>query len=321
MNFFKNVDEMSDEDILSELEAFTGERIRDDTDIEEVFSTLDNIDVSSEEYINSSSDLLDAINGLYDEQAEEAIINEVSNEEDMIDTITDASGYGDSKELAALDEEDEFVSVYDAESDTLEPAEEYVDDATAIDDDLSEDVEEKHEEVAEENHEEFEMEPVSSPNTSVGFERFDSEKEVTVITRGTTINGDISSECSLEVMGVIEGDVECQGRLSISGTVNGNIRASEIYVNTPVKLMGDLSIAGCVKISEESKIIGKIVASSAFIAGAVKGDIEVTGPVVIDSSAVVIGDISAGSLQFNNGAVIKGICTIGSESGLDSLFD
>ena len=268
MDFFKNVDEMSDEDILSELEAFTGERIRDDTDIEEVFSTLDKIDVSSEEYINSGNELLDAINGLYDEQTEEAVINEVSNEEDMIDTITDASGYYASKELPASDDEDEFTGMYEAETDSLEKAE-----------------------------------------------------EVTVITIGTTISGDVFSDCSLEVMGVIEGDVECHGCLSISGTVNGNIRASELYVNTPVKLIGDLSVSGCVKIAEESKIVGKIVASSAFIAGAVKGDIEVTGPVVIDSSAVVIGDISAGSLQFNNGAVIKGICTIGSESGLDNLFD
>ena len=56
-------------------------------------------------------------------------------------------------------------------------------------------------------------------------------------------------------------------------------------------------------------IIGNIYASSAVIAGAVKGDIDVKGPVILDSSAIVMGDIKSKSVQINNGAVIEGMCS------------
>lgn len=140
----------------------------------------------------------------------------------------------------------------------------------------------------------------------------DADKEITVITKGTTIKGGISSDGSLEVHGTISGDVECQGKLSIYGSVNANtIIASEIFVNTPVKLVGDLNSTGCVKINKDTVVVGKIVAVSAVIAGAIKGDIEVLGPVVVDSSAVVLGNITAKTLQLNKDAVIEGICTVG----------
>ena len=58
-----------------------------------------------------------------------------------------------------------------------------------------------------------------------------------------------------------------------------------------------------------SVIIGNISASSAVIAGAVKGDIDVQGPVVVDTSAVIMGNIKSRSVQINNGAVIEGFCS------------
>ena len=54
------------------------------------------------------------------------------------------------------------------------------------------------------------------------------------------------------------------------------------------------------------EIIGNISATSAVIAGAVKGDIDVNGPVVVDASAVVVGNIKSRSVQINSGAVIEG---------------
>lgn len=150
----------------------------------------------------------------------------------------------------------------------------------------------------------------------------DNDLETTVITKGTTIRGGISSDCSLDVMGVITGDVECQGKLSIYGAVSGNTTASEIVVDTPTKLVGDLNSSGCIKVVEGSIVIGTITAASAYISGAVKGDIDVQGPVIVDSSAIILGNITAGTLQFNNGAVLEGICTIGvSDLDLNSYFE
>ncbi len=67
--------------------------------------------------------------------------------------------------------------------------------------------------------------------------------------------------------------------------------------------------------------IGNITASSAVIAGAIKGDIDVQGPVVVDTSAVVMGNIKSRSVQINNGAVIEGFCSqCYADIDVESLF-
>ena len=68
-------------------------------------------------------------------------------------------------------------------------------------------------------------------------------------------------------------------------------------------------------------MVGNITATSAVIAGAVKGDIDVQGPVVVDTSAVIKGNIKSRSVQINNGAVIEGFCSqCYADVDMDSLF-
>lgn len=164
------------------------------------------------------------------------------------------------------------------------------------------------------------MEETSVDNTPVE-EIDDDAQEVTVITKGTTINGGIKSDTSLVVKGTIEGDVECEGKLTITGKVAGNTIASEIYVNTP-RLEGDINSRGIVKIDVGTVVIGNINCTSVLVAGAVKGNIEVNGPVIVDSTAVVKGDIKAKSIQINSGAVIDGHCSLAyADVDLDSFFE
>ncbi len=145
--------------------------------------------------------------------------------------------------------------------------------------------------------------------------------DVTVITKGTKINGSISSDGSLEVMGTITGDINCLGKLSIVGNVNGNSQASEIYVNT-ARLDGGLISTGSVKVGVGTIVVGDVKANSAVIAGAVKGEVDVNGPVIIDSTAIVKGNINAKSVQINNGAVIDGYCSLTYAAvDIDNFFD
>lgn len=148
-----------------------------------------------------------------------------------------------------------------------------------------------------------------------------NDDEVTVISKGTTINGSISSDGSLEIMGSITGDIECLGKLSITGKIVGNSTAAEVYVNTD-RLEGSINSEGCVKVGLGTVIIGDILASSGVIAGAVKGEIDINGPIVIDSTAIIKGNIKAKSVQINNGAVIEGFCSLAySDVDLDNVFE
>ena len=209
----------------------------------------------------------------------------------------------------AVDSEPEEVIELPVEA----PVEEVVDEPEEIEEPI-EDYEEEdvmNEEV---------MEEASIDNTPVE-EVEDAAQEVTVITKGTTINGGIKSDTSLVVKGTIEGDVECEGKLTITGKVAGNTIASEIYVNTP-RLEGDINSRGIVKIDVGTVVIGSISCTSVLVAGAVKGNIEVNGPVIVDSTAVVKGDIKAKSIQINSGAVIDGHCSLAyADVDLDSFFE
>ncbi len=149
----------------------------------------------------------------------------------------------------------------------------------------------------------------------------EDKNAVTVITKGTTINGSIISDCSLDVMGTINGDIECLGKLTISGKVTGNSLASEVVVNTE-RLEGSVVSEGNVKVGLGTVVIGDITAASATFAGAVKGEIDVKGPVVLDSTAIIKGNIKAKSIQMNNGAVMDGFCSLTyADLKIDDIFE
>lgn len=132
--------------------------------------------------------------------------------------------------------------------------------------------------------------------------------EVSTITKNVTVNGDLQTDGSLDLFGVINGNIKVLGKLNVTGGINGNSEAAEVYAQR-AKIVGDITSYGSVKIGSESVIRGNIFATSAVIAGAVKGDIDVKGPVILDASAIVMGNIKSKSVQINNGAAIEGLCS------------
>ncbi len=164
--------------------------------------------------------------------------------------------------------------------------------------------------------------PVEESQPEVKAAQVDTDDDdVTVITRGTTINGGISSEGSLEVMGTITGDVDCLGRVSVYGTISGNVSAADVLVQTK-RLEGNIKSEGAVEVAGGTVVIGDIEGTSATVAGAVKGNIDVNGPVIVDSTAIVQGSIKAKSIQVNTGAVVDGYCSLNYAGvNLDEFFE
>lgn len=293
MGFFRDVDEgkvTNDEGLNSN----------------DIMESLD--DISIDDAFASMGDIM---------TAEEAL---ASLDEDYVKEIENASDEQSSDELDfSLDNFD--IPEEDSEIEASEEA--VAEESTDIFDETGAEAEEEAETESELTLEEVmeDMPEMDIPEDYEYEEEQDMAIETTVISKGTTIRGGISSDCSLQVMGVITGDVECQGKLSIYGTVSGNTSAAEIHVETDHKLNGDLISTGCVNVSEKSVIIGTIQATSAVIAGSVKGDIDIDGPVVVDSTAVIFGNVTAKSLQLNTGAVIQGICNIGTKDvDIASIF-
>lgn len=170
-------------------------------------------------------------------------------------------------------------------------------------------------------NEEKETKAKNKENSKLKAASVACDDETTVITKGTTINGSISTDASLDIMGTINGDVESLGKVSITGKVLGNLSAAEVYINTD-RLQGNITSEGSVKIALGTVVIGDVLATSGVIAGAVKGEIDIDGPVVIDSTAIIKGNIKAKSIQINNGAVIEGFCSLVYASvDIDNIFE
>ncbi|MCR5802063.1 MAG: polymer-forming cytoskeletal protein, partial [Lachnospiraceae bacterium] len=136
----------------------------------------------------------------------------------------------------------------------------------------------------------------------------DYSEETSVITGGMRISGDVTTEGSLDLVGSIAGDVTVNGKLNVTGHIIGNSKAKEVFAES-AKITGDVVSETSVKVGAGTVIVGNITATSAAIAGAVKGDIDVKGPVILDSTAIVMGNIRSKSVQINNGAAIEGNCS------------
>ena len=70
--------------------------------------------------------------------------------------------------------------------------------------------------------------------------------EVSNITAGMVINGDITSQGCLELVGAVHGNINISGKMSITGIVEGNSQAAEIYAES-AKITGEVRSQGTVK--------------------------------------------------------------------------
>ncbi len=132
--------------------------------------------------------------------------------------------------------------------------------------------------------------------------------ETGVIPNGMTITGDIVTNGSLDIMGTVKGNVTVAGKLNITGNIEGDSKAEEIFADG-ARIIGEVVSNGSIKVGQSSVIKGNMSATSAVLAGAVKGDIDVKGPVVLDSTSIIMGNIKSKSIQINNGAAIEGLCS------------
>lgn len=308
-------------DFKEDLSQAVNELIPDD-DVDtsdQMVNTLDSeITTDNEEAENEMKEWLEGItqDNTADNISEEET-NEITLEEDIVDEGIQADDSSSEEDLLENSIEEEILE--EGMEDGVEDMGEKVD--LNIDENLDENVDLELLDALNAEEEEQVSEKKKKSEKKVRAVAVVDEDDVTVISKGTTINGSISSDGSLDIMGSITGDVECLGKLSITGKIVGNSTAAEVYVNTE-RLEGSINSEGSVKVGLGTVIVGDIIATSGVIAGAVKGEIDINGPIVIDSTAIIKGNIKAKSVQINNGAVVEGFCSLSySDVDLDNVFE
>lgn len=133
-----------------------------------------------------------------------------------------------------------------------------------------------------------------------------------VISPRTVLKGNIDTDDSMEVMGIIHGEITCKSSIEISGKVFGNVKCKK-FASTKAEIQGDIICSGDLIIGEGTHIEGNVVANIAEINGSVNGNIHIKESVVIDKTAVINGDIAAGLIELKKGAYVKGALTMGTD--------
>ena len=258
----------------------------------------------------------DSLENLEEETKPEEVVEEPVNDpmakelEAMLAELEKTEAITEPEAVAEPTEEKDVTAEFKAAVEAFEAAEENSASVTAV-------VTEEPLSAYEENTAESVLADITVEENSEGEETMDTQfmnhdrmalDETATITGGMKIRGDIQSEGSMDVIGCIEGNIDILGKLNVTGTIQGTSKAAEVYAEG-ANITGDVISDGTIKIGQSSVIIGNLTATSAVIAGAVKGDIDVKGPVILDASAIVMGNIKSKSVQINNGAVIEGLCS------------
>jgi cytoskeletal protein CcmA (bactofilin family) len=144
------------------------------------------------------------------------------------------------------------------------------------------------------------------------------DDQISVVSRGTKIEGSVMAAGSLRVEGEVLGNITARGEVSLSpqGRVQANIKAESITLAGQVK--GDLDASGDVSLPAESRLDGNIRARNADVGGTVDGDVTVNGKASLGPQARVEGDITSRSLAIAEGAVFIGRSVMQGESQDDA---
>ena len=132
--------------------------------------------------------------------------------------------------------------------------------------------------------------------------------ETTVISKNTTIDGNIRSFADMKIDGSIKGNVETTKNIIINGKVIGDLACDNISMKNSA-VQGNIRLKGQAVMANDSMLIGDLSSQVAHLNGKIKGNINASGKLMLDKDSVIIGDIKAGSVAISDGAVINGYIT------------
>ena len=128
---------------------------------------------------------------------------------------------------------------------------------------------------------------------------------VSLISKETTVLGDIITEGHIDIVGKVRGNVEAEGNVAVRGLVSGDLSGEKIGLYK-CRVKGNLSAGTGVVIDSDSVIIGDVDTDNVVLGGKLKGDIKAVKMAVIRSDAYFLGDVETESLAVESGAVVNG---------------
>lgn len=137
--------------------------------------------------------------------------------------------------------------------------------------------------------------------------KFEDSKEIAVISKSMSINGDLELESQIIVHGQIVGNLICKELVEITNDsiVKGDIRAKSIKC-AGADLTGNILVDESIETNNQTKIYGNINALKVEVSGMVEGDIFAKESILLKKTAIVKGNISSPLISIESGAMVDG---------------
>lgn len=129
--------------------------------------------------------------------------------------------------------------------------------------------------------------------------------EVTVISKNTSIDGNIRSLANMHIDGNIKGNVETTKNVEMSGKIVGDITCNNSTMNS-AGMQGNISLKGRMIMDRDTILIGDLSSQYADINGRIRGKLDIIGKAELKRDAIVFGDINASTIAVTDGAIIQG---------------
>lgn len=132
-----------------------------------------------------------------------------------------------------------------------------------------------------------------------------ASSEVTTISKGTSIVGEIHSDSNIELLGSMKGNVITKGNVNVCGKVLGDIKGANVDLSG-CTVQGNIIAAGMLTIDNDSVLIGDIKADNLSINGKLKGNAQIRNMFTCQSEALILGNVTAAVASINEGAKLQG---------------
>ncbi len=143
--------------------------------------------------------------------------------------------------------------------------------------------------------------PVQNPAGQMNNET----EEITIISKNTSIDGNVRSLANMQIDGNVKGNVETTRNVDMTGKIIGDITCNNAAMNSAA-MQGNVSLKGRMKMDRDTILIGDLSSQYADINGRIRGKLDIVGKAELKRDAIVFGDINASTIAVTDGAIIQG---------------
>jgi cytoskeletal protein CcmA (bactofilin family) len=138
-----------------------------------------------------------------------------------------------------------------------------------------------------------------------GDQAEEPKRSLSIISDDAYIDGNVTTNGNIEILGGISGDVSAKGAVDVRGAIRGNVSGEKLGLYG-CTVQGDMRASAGILVDSESMVIGNVRTKNIYLDGKLKGNIESDEVSLLRSNAYYVGDIVTGSIAIEGGATISG---------------